>query len=163
MPSHSIAPDIAIVIPAWNERENLELLLPALKEMIAGLNLTVEIMVADARSHDGTRAAAERRRARVVIQQERGYGGALLAGFTATTAPYFVTMDANLSHRPTFLEKFWRRERSLALVGPGVELWKSSARRLCRRAHYQFHPRAVGGAAPGRKLRGPGLPVRRIL
>ena len=27
--------DLAIVIPAWNERENLELLLPALKEIVA--------------------------------------------------------------------------------------------------------------------------------
>ena len=39
-------PDLAVVIPAWNERENIELLLPALKEMIAGLGLTAEIVVA---------------------------------------------------------------------------------------------------------------------
>ncbi|TLY23804.1 MAG: methyltransferase domain-containing protein [Nitrospirae bacterium] len=56
-------PDLAVVIPAWNERENIELLLPALKEMIADLGLTAEIVVA----------------------------------------------DADLSHRPVFLEEFWRR------------------------------------------------------
>src|SRR2546425_1198776 len=39
-------PDLAVVIPAWNERENIELLLPALKEMIAALGLTAEIIVA---------------------------------------------------------------------------------------------------------------------
>ena len=33
----------------------------------------------------------------------------LLAGFAATSAPYIVTMDADLSHRPVFLEEFWRR------------------------------------------------------
>jgi dolichol-phosphate mannosyltransferase len=102
-------PDLAIVIPAWNERENLELLIPALKEMIAELGLRAEIVVADGGSHDGTREAAERRGARVVLQKERGYGGALLAGFAETTAPYVVTMDADLSHRPVFLEEFWRR------------------------------------------------------
>ncbi|HEY7677314.1 MAG TPA: glycosyltransferase [Candidatus Methylomirabilis sp.] len=101
--------DLAVVIPAWNERENLELLLPALKEVLADLGLTAEIVVADGGSRDGTREAAERRGARVVLQQERGYGGALLAGFAATTAPYIVTMDADLSHRPVFLEEFWKR------------------------------------------------------
>jgi len=108
-PPPATLPDLAIVIPAWNERENLELLLPAVKEMITGLKVAAEIVVADGGSRDGTREAAERRGARVVLQQERGYGGALLAGFAATTAPYVVTMDADLSHRPVFLEEFWRR------------------------------------------------------
>src|SRR2546428_12129943 len=40
-------PDVAVVIPAWNERENIELLLPALREMIADLGLKAEIIVAD--------------------------------------------------------------------------------------------------------------------
>ncbi len=102
-------PDLAVVIPAWNERENLELLLPALKEVLAGLGVSGEIVVVDGGSRDGTGEAAEQRGARVVLQQERGYGGALLAGFGATTAPYIVTMDADLSHRPVFLEEFWKR------------------------------------------------------
>src|SRR5438132_8270175 len=102
-------PNLAVVIAAWNERENIELLLPALKEVIAGLGLTAEIVVADGGSRDGTAEAAQRRGARVVVQKEPGYGSALLAGFAATSAPYIVTMDADLSHRPVFLEEFWRR------------------------------------------------------
>lgn len=110
-------PDIAVVIPAWNERENLDLLLPALKEVLDELGLVSEIVIADAGSEDGTREAAERRGARVVVQQERGYGGALLAGFHATTAPYIVTMDADLSHRPVFLFDFWKcRDRAEVLI-----------------------------------------------
>ncbi|TAL12093.1 MAG: glycosyltransferase [Nitrospirae bacterium] len=110
-------PDLAIIIPAWNERENLELLIPALKEMIAELGLRAEIVVADGGSRDGTCEAAARRGAVVVVQKERGYGGALLAGFAATTAPYLVTMDADLSHRPVFLREFWkRREQAEVLI-----------------------------------------------
>ncbi|HKW85775.1 MAG TPA: glycosyltransferase [Nitrospiraceae bacterium] len=108
--------DLAIVIPAWNERENLDLLLPAVKEVLAELNVTVEIVIADAGSRDGTREAAERRGARVVIQQERGYGGALLAGFASTSAPYIVTMDADLSHRPVFLREFWRQRNEAEVL-----------------------------------------------
>ncbi|MGH7395061.1 MAG: glycosyltransferase, partial [Candidatus Methylomirabilales bacterium] len=104
------------VIPAWNERENLELLLPALMEVLTGLDLRAEVVVVDGGSHDGTREAAERREARVVLQEERGYGGALRAGFAATTAPYIVTMDADLSHRPVFLEQFWKRRKEAEVL-----------------------------------------------
>jgi dolichol-phosphate mannosyltransferase len=111
------APELAVVIPAWNERENLELLLPALRETLDGLGVTHEIVVADGGSQDGTREAAERRGVRVVLQQERGYGGALLAGFSATSSKYIVTMDADLSHRPIFLEEFWKhRDEAEVLI-----------------------------------------------
>ncbi len=102
-------PDIAVVIPAWNERANLELLLPALRGQLESLQLRWEIVVVDAGSHDGTREAAERWDARVVLQGKPGYGGALMEGLASTTAPYVVTMDADLSHRPVFIEEFWKR------------------------------------------------------
>jgi len=100
--------DIAIAIPALNERENLELLLPSLWAVTKRLGLMAEIIVVDGGSADGTQLAAEQLGARVVTQQERGYGGALLAGFAAASAPFVVTMDADLSHQPVFLEDFWR-------------------------------------------------------
>jgi dolichol-phosphate mannosyltransferase len=50
------------------------------------------------------------------VQKEPGYGSALLAGFAATTAPYLVTMDADLSHRPMFLEEFWRRRHEAEVL-----------------------------------------------
>jgi dolichol-phosphate mannosyltransferase len=100
-------PDISVVVPALNERENLELLLPSLWAVTERLGLTAEIIVVDGGSTDGSRLAAEQLGARVITQQERGYGGALLAGFAAASAPFVVTMDADLSHQPVFLEDFW--------------------------------------------------------
>jgi dolichol-phosphate mannosyltransferase len=133
------APDLAVVIPAWNERENLELLLPALREVLDDLAVTAEVVVADAGSADGTREAATRLGARVVVQTERGYGGALLAGFAATTAPWIVTMDADLSHRPVFLEELWkRRHEAEVLIAsryvPGGRAEMDRLRRLLSRA-----------------------------
>jgi len=109
-------PDIAVVIPAWNERDNLMLLLPALRGQLEGLNLRSEVVVVDAGSYDGTREAAERWGARVVLQGRPGYGGALLEGLASTTAPFVVTMDADLSHRPVFIEEFWKRRREADLL-----------------------------------------------
>jgi dolichol-phosphate mannosyltransferase len=108
--------DLAVVIPALNERENLELLLPALREVLDDLGVGAEIVVVDGGSTDGTREAAIRRGARVVVQTERGYGGALLAGFAATTAPWIVTMDADLSHRPVFLHELWNRRHDAEVL-----------------------------------------------
>lgn len=101
--------DIAVVIPALNERENLEILLTSLMEVISGLDLTAEIIIADGGSTDGSQEVGRHLGAHVVTQSERGYGSGLLAGFAATTAPYIVTMDADLSHLPVFLEDFWRQ------------------------------------------------------
>lgn len=141
-------PDLAIVIPAWNERENIELLLPALKEMVGELGLRAEIVVADGGSRDGTREVAERKGARVVLQQERGYGGALLAGFAASSAPYIVTMDADLSHRPVFLAEFWkRRDQAEVLIAsryiPGGRADMGGFRRLLSHILNRTYSRAL--------------------
>lgn len=109
-------PELSIVIPAWNERENLELLLPALREVLEHMGVVAEVVVADGGSTDGTRQAAEERGARVVMQRERGYGGALMAGFAASTAPYIITMDADLSHRPLFIEELWKRRHEAEML-----------------------------------------------
>jgi dolichol-phosphate mannosyltransferase len=101
--------DLAVLIPAWNEAQNLQALLPALWDVIAGLGVSAEIIVIDAGSADGTPQVAARFGARAIRQSEPGYGGALLAGFAAARAPYLVTMDADLSHWPVFIEEFWNR------------------------------------------------------
>ena len=131
-------PELAVVIPAWNERENLELLLPALRETLDGLGVRWEIIVADGGSHDGTAEVAARRGARVIQQRERGYGAALMEGIQASRAPYAVTMDADLSHRPTFIEDLWkhRKEAEVLIASryvPGGESRTHWFRRLCSR------------------------------
>jgi dolichol-phosphate mannosyltransferase len=116
MTSDGTAPELAVIILAWNERENLELLLPALKETLEGLGTTWEIIVVDGGSRDGTAEAATSRGARVVLQRERGFGAALLEGFAATRARYIATMDADLSHRPVFLRDFWEQRHEAELL-----------------------------------------------
>jgi len=104
------------VIPALNEQENLRLLLPLVGDAVKELHLLGEIIVVDGGSHDDSKIVAEQLGARVVNQQERGYGGALLAGFAAANAPYVVTMDADLSHQPMFLTDFWQQRSQAELL-----------------------------------------------
>ena len=109
-------PDLTVIIPALNEEENLGILLPLLSEVITDLGLAVDIIVVDGGSHDETKAVAAGLGARVVAQREGGYGGALLAGFAAATAPYVITMDADLSHQPVFLKDFWQQRSDAELL-----------------------------------------------
>src|SRR5256712_9532977 len=109
--------DLAVVIPAWNERENIELLLPALKEMIVDLGLTAEIIVADGGSRDGTAEAAQRRGGRGVAEEETGHGRALLAGLFGPPAPLIPTLDARLSPPPGVLgEVLGRRDEAGGMI-----------------------------------------------
>jgi dolichol-phosphate mannosyltransferase len=98
---------LGIVIPAWNECPNLELLLPELTAVATRLQIRADLIVVDGGSEDGTCDAAARCGARVVRQKERGYGGALIAGFGACQAPFIITMDADLSHPTEFVEELW--------------------------------------------------------
>ena len=128
-------PDLSIVIPAIDERENLELLLPSLWDVLKSIAVEAEIILVDGGSVDGTREAAEARGARVIRQQERGYGGALIAGFAAARAPFVLTMDADLSHRPQFVAEMWQaRNKANVLIAsryvPGGKAEMSWFRRL---------------------------------
>jgi dolichol-phosphate mannosyltransferase len=113
--SHPSSPDLSIVIPALNEAENLKSLLPLIQQVVGELNISAEILVVDGGSVDDSRAIVEQHHSRLIEQTERGYGGALLAGFASARAPYVATMDADLSHPPIFLKDFWR-ERANADV-----------------------------------------------
>jgi len=129
------APDVSIVIPALNEQENLELLLPLIHQTIAELGIQSEVIVVDGGSHDDSKAIAENLGACVVDQIERGYGGALLAGFATASAPYVITMDADLSHPPEFLKDFWQlRDQAELMIAsryvPGGRADMGSGRRV---------------------------------
>jgi len=110
--NHSSTPDLAVVIPALNECPNLEQLLPQVTQAVRALGITAEIVVVDGGSHDGTAQVVERHGCRLIRQQQHGYGGALLTGFAATTAPFVITMDADLAHPPELIPVLWASRNS---------------------------------------------------
>ncbi len=128
-------PDLSIVIPALNEADNLRLLLPSLQTVIEELGIAAETIVVDGGSIDDSPRIVHEANARFIEQVERGYGGALLAGFAAAQAPYIATMDADLSHPPIFIKDFWRERGSAeALIAsryvPGGRADMSLSRRI---------------------------------
>jgi dolichol-phosphate mannosyltransferase len=105
-------PRVLVVIPTYNERDNVAALCEELLARPEGL----EVLVVDDNSPDGTGAAASAVAARHpgrmhVLRREGkgGRGGAVLAGFAwGAREDYdlFFEMDADYSHRPDEIPRF---------------------------------------------------------
>ncbi|MEM7228557.1 MAG: glycosyltransferase family 2 protein [Planctomycetota bacterium] len=100
------APICDLVIPAFNERENID----ALFEALAPLRESVvrHVVIADNASTDGTGDAAAAHGAIVVREQQRGYGAACLKALdwiasTDPTPDAVAFLDADLSDDPAAL------------------------------------------------------------
>lgn len=102
---------VSVVIPALNEAENLPHVLPHIPDWVD------EVLIVDGLSTDGTPDTANqlwsklRRRwddprLRIVMQQKRGKGAALRAGFEAATGDIIVMLDADGSTNPREIPRF---------------------------------------------------------
>ena len=108
---------MSVIIPALNEGNNLRVLLPRLHQVLAALApLGYETIVVDGGSTDDTVEVVESLGARVVFQEEPGYGGALKAGFQAAEGDFLLTLDADLSHDPSFIERMWAARQEAEVV-----------------------------------------------
>ncbi len=98
----------AVIIPTYNERENL----PGLVDQILDLSVRPHIIVVDDNSPDGTgrvadELASHNGRVQVIHRSGKlGLGTAYIAGFRQALADgvdRVVTMDADFSHNPRYI------------------------------------------------------------
>lgn len=95
-------PELVVVIPTFNERENIGPLLEKLEHALAGV--AWEAVFVDDDSTDGTvseleRACATDQRVRSVRRLgRRGLASAVVEGMLSNFAPYIAVMDADLQH-----------------------------------------------------------------
>lgn len=108
-------PDLAVVIPAYNERDNVVPMVERLDAALAGIDWVC--MFVDDNSPDGTaravRAVAEtdRRVGCVVRVGRRGLASAVIEGVMATDAPVIAVIDADLQHDETVLPQMFEAVR----------------------------------------------------
>jgi dolichol-phosphate mannosyltransferase len=109
--------DISVILPVVNECDNLRVLIPRLHESLKREKLSYEIIVIDGGSIDGTPQTAEALGARVIAERRPGFAGAMETGFAEARADYILTLDADLSDDPDFIDKLWRaRDRGDIVV-----------------------------------------------
>ena len=108
MQTATAPPDLAVILPAFNEAGGIEGTLARVKEVLATFPGRTEIIVVDDGSTDGTGARATAAGVRVLTHKwNRGYGAALKTGVLATEAPAILIMDADSTYPPDAIPRLY--------------------------------------------------------
>jgi len=134
-----------LILPTYNEAENLEALIAAVLEKLPD---SARVLIVDDGSPDGTgaiadRLAAEQERVGVLHRaRKEGIGPAYIAGFRealAGGAGLVLEMDADFSHDPAYLPRLLEAAERADLVlgsryvdGGGVSDWGPLRRAISR-------------------------------
>ena len=100
-------PTVSVIMPAYNVERYLN---EAIDSVLAQTYTDFELVIVDDGSTDGSRAMAERYRARhpdrvvVVSQENRGLAGARNAALRVASGQVFALLDSDDGWAPTFLE-----------------------------------------------------------
>ncbi len=92
------SPEFSVVIPCLNEAKTLPFVIPKALSAFARLGVRGEVVVCDNGSTDDSVRVAEHHGARVVHCGKKGYGNALIAGFSAAKGKYMIMGDADDSY-----------------------------------------------------------------
>lgn len=91
--------EVSVVLPAFNEAENLGVVVPDIAKMLIGLDLRWEILVIDDGSTDRTRAVMDTLRDDTIryirLRRNSGKSRALSVGLEAARGEHIVLMDAD--------------------------------------------------------------------
>lgn len=111
--TESAQPVLSVVIPTYEEAENLLPLLRKLENALSGIDW--EVIFADDNSPDGTHSLAKKlslgnRRIRCLRRVgRRGLAGACIDGILSSSAPFVAVMDGDMQHDETVLVRMLRR------------------------------------------------------
>lgn len=132
----AVALDLAVIVPTFNERQNVQELISRVEQALEGL--AWEMIFVDDDSPDGTSAevkaiASRDHRIRCIRRiGRRGLSSACIEGMLASSAPAFVVMDADLQHDerkiPEMLEALHASDAQVVIAsryvtGGGISDW----------------------------------------
>lgn len=146
-------PKVSVLLPTYNERENLPIIVWLLVKYFTEASLTFEIIIIDDGSPDGTLDVAKELQKiygeeQIVLRpraKKLGLGTAYIHGVKHAKGEFIVIMDADLSHHPKFIPDMLQTqvEGNFDLVsgtryahGGGVYGWDFMRKLISRTANY---------------------------
>jgi phenylacetate-CoA ligase len=126
--------DLSIIVPCYNEEENLRLLVERFLAILEIFRIRAEIILIDDKSRDRTRAVIQELEAScpavvgVFHDENRGISGGWRSGLAAARAPLVAITDADLQYAPEDLPRLYqilKRESDEADVVQGWRIAKT--------------------------------------
>jgi dolichol-phosphate mannosyltransferase len=118
-----IKPDVSVVFPAYNEAKNIPELVRRVNDSFAGSGASVQMIVVDDNSPDGTAQIVESLKEKypnlklLVRKNERGLATAVVRGWEMAEGKYFAVMDADLQHPADLVLRLYK-----AAVANGADM-----------------------------------------
>lgn len=109
------SPFLSVVVPIYNEAENVRPLYTAVRDVLDGLGKSCEMIFVDDGSRDGTReilaelAASDPQLRVILFRKNFGQSAAMGAGFRASRGELVVAMDGDLQNDPKDIPKLIRK------------------------------------------------------
>ena len=143
----------SILLPTYNERDNLPIIVWLLVKYLGEAKLEFEIIIIDDGSPDGTLEVAQKLQniygdEKIVLkprEKKLGLGTAYVHGMKHAKGNFIIIMDADLSHHPKFIPNMVKlqTEKDLDIVtgtrydlGGGVNGWDFKRKLISRGANY---------------------------
>jgi dolichol-phosphate mannosyltransferase len=141
---------ISIILPTYNEIDNIKIIIPKIAEVLDRENIKGEIIVVDDDSPDGTASVAEdlgeKYPVKVFVRKtDRGLSKSVIKGFELAEGGICLVMDADLSHpvekipemvKPIILNECDATVGSRNIPGGGCEEWPMLRRFVSKVAGY---------------------------
>lgn len=116
---------LSVVLPAYQEEENLRLLLPRIISELIAMQVAYEILVIDSREPlDDSRKVCDLMGARLIPRQNGdAYGDAVRTGICNAQGEFVVFMDADGSHSPEWIAKLYahREHQDVVIASRYIE------------------------------------------
>ncbi len=159
----SLPPAVSVVVPTFNEAQNLTRLVALLDKALA--RVAWEVVFVDDDSPDGTwkvakQLAQQDPRVRCIRRVgRRGLAGACIEGVLSSAAPFIAVMDADLQHDeailPLMLSKLQSDEADIVIGSRAVEGGESATGFSSKRALASRVATRLAGLVIGRQVSDP--------
>ena len=114
-----MAPKYSILLPTYNEKENLPIIVWLIDKSMSECNHNYEIIIIDDGSPDGTLEAAKQLEKiygsdKIVLrprEKKLGLGTAYIHGIKHAQGDFIIIMDADLSHHPKYIPQFIQKQK----------------------------------------------------
>jgi len=134
--------DLAVIIPTFNEEENIAAMIGAVEGVFRENGIRGEILVVDDDSKDRTipivrEIAGRQENVRLIVRRDdHGLSQSVVEGFRAARSDTLLVIDADFSHPPELIPRFYEAVRSGAdiaigsryMKGGGIEDWPLARR-----------------------------------